>query len=319
MEDFKSWAIARVMEITKASDYLPLRIEMDGYASFDIVARRGKESIAIKIIYNVDTLKSDVAHDLKKISVRLEMIVVVIGARTGSGKLEDGVMYFRHQIPIMNMYTFREYMEGRKPIMYSGPGGYYIHINGKRMQDLRTQKGKSIGYLSGKIGISRRSISLYETGNSTTPEIFKKLNELLEDDISEKISIIDVCREWVSEFPEFGEAFTDIMGEVQETMNGIGFLTDFFRKSPFDAITEENKDAVYVMGISNGDIFDVKKINSLKNLCHILEKDPVLISTMNTTRDSLGGISLITLSELKTLSTPEQLKRRIESLKESSY
>lgn len=319
MEDFKTWAIARVMEITQASAYLPLRIEMEGYASFDIVARREKESIAIKIIYNIDTLKSEVAHDLRKISVRLEIIVVVIGARSGSGKLEDGVMYFRHRVPIMNMHTFREYLEGKKPIMYSGPGGYYIHINGKRMQDIRTQRGKSIGYISGKIGISRRSISLYETGNSTTPEIFKKLNEILEEDISERISISDMCREWASDFQQFEEAFTDIMGEVQQTMNSMGFLTDFFRKSPFDAISEENKDAFYVMSISNGDIFDEKKINSLKNLCSILEKDPVLISTMNTTRDRVGGISLISLSELKSLSSSDQLKRRVESLKENSY
>ncbi len=319
MEDFKTWAIARVMNITQSLEFLPLRIEMEGYASFDILARRDNESIAIKIIYNIDTLRPDIAHDLKKISVRLEMLVVVIGARSGSGKLEDGVMYFRHQIPIMNIYTFREYMEGRKPVIYSGPGGYYVHINGKKMQELRTQMGKSIGYLSGKIGISRRSISLYETGNSTSPEIFKKLNEILEEDISEKISISDLCSQWSSEFSMFEEAFTDVMGEVQTTMNNIGFLTDFFRKSPFDAISEEKKDAFYVMSITDRDMFEERKINSLKNLCKILEKDPVLISTRNTTKDSVGGISLITLSQLKDISSPEQLKRRIDSIHESSY
>ena len=319
MEDFKTWAIRKVLEESSKGGYTPIRMDLDGAISFDIVAKRDNEIMAIKIIYNIDTLKPEIANDLKRISIRLEMQVLVIGSRSGTGILEDGVMYFRYQIPIMNMWTFREYIEGKKPVTYSGPGGYYVHIDGKKMQELRTSKGKSIGYLSGKIGISRRSISLYETGNSTTLDVYRKLSELMEEDLSTSLDIMEICKQWVKEPENDDEYLTGFMGQVRETLKGIGLLTEFFSKSPFDAISEEKKESLFVMDINQGENYIERRISTLKNLCNILERDPVVISIENTFRDSIGGVSIFSLSELKSIENSESIRRKIESVKESGY
>ncbi|MHB1440999.1 MAG: hypothetical protein ACYCSO_09395 [Cuniculiplasma sp.] len=315
MEDYKTWAIKQLMEILKANDYLPIEVEMDGAISFDILARGNEESLILKIIYNVDTLRIDTASELQKISLNLDLVAVIIGFRSGTGDLEDNIMYFRHKVPIMTIATFKEYVKGNKPTMYSGPGGYYVHINGKKMQELRSRKGCSIGYISGKINISRRSVSLYETGNSTTLEVYNKLRNILGEDISQSIDLKDFQKESGNDFNDLWEP-SEILKGIRNIMERFGMMTEFFKKLPFDALSEEHSDPIYIMGISDNNQFESKKITSIRNICNVLEKDPVLISTGSTSREVIGGCSVISLHELSQMESLDSFQKRINKIKE---
>ena len=257
--------------------------------------------------------------ELYRLSSSMGLISIIIGYRSGSGELEDNIMYFRHKIPIMTVETFREYIKGNKPAKYSGPGGYYINIDGKKMQEARSRKGCSIGYVSGKIGISRRSISLYESGTSTTIDVFSKLKAFLGEDISRSINLRETMRESKFDVDEDSFCENEFLKGIKEIMGGFGMITEFFKKLPFDALSEEQSELVYIMGISERDQFEARKINYIRNICTILGKEPVLISTTDTTKDTMGGCSLITFKELLEMGSLENFQRRIEKIKESTH
>jgi putative transcriptional regulator len=187
------------------------------------------------------------------------------------------------------------------------------------MQEARSRKGCSIGYVSGKIGISRRSISLYESGTSTTIDVFSKLKAFLGEDISRSINLRETMRE--SKFDTDEESFyeNEFLKGIKEIMGGFGMITEFFKKLPFDALSEEQSELVYIMGISERDQFEARKINYIRNICTMLEKEPVLISTTDTTKDTMGGCSLITFKELLEMGSLENFQRRIEKIKESTH
>ena len=216
----------------------------------------------------------------------------------------------------MTIETFREYVKGNRPNIYSGPGGYYVNIDGRKMQELRAKKGCSIGYVSGKIGMSRRSISLYETGNSTTLDVFNKLKSLLGEDISKSIDLRETLKG--SKLDNVTEESADeFIRGIKQVMGGFGMITEFFRRVPFDALSEEQSEIMYIMGISEKNKFESKKIEYIRNICNILEKEPVLISTTDTSREMIGGCSVITFKELLELGSLENFQKRIEKIKES--
>src|SRR6266568_1799115 len=68
--------------------------------SFDLVARRDDTLLIVKVLQNVDALARETAHELKVIARTLEGSPLVVGERTGTGALEDGVIYNRFGVPI---------------------------------------------------------------------------------------------------------------------------------------------------------------------------------------------------------------------------
>jgi putative transcriptional regulator len=315
VEDYKSRISKEIKEFLKANDFLYTEITMDGSFTFDILARGSSENLIIKIIYNVDTLKPDHSNELQRLASIMGFVVMIIGSKSGSGDLEDGIMYFRHKVPIVTLDTFKEYIFGNKPNVYSGPGGYYVHINGRKMQELRIRNGCSIGYVSGKVGISRRSVSLYETGSSTTLDVYYKIRNLLGEEISQTIDLNSMVHEWETENSQT-VVYNDFFKNVNEILSSLGMMTEFFKRLPFDAIGEEQKEIKYVMGISEEVEFQAQKIGFIRELCNILEREPVLISSRNTTKESIGGCSIIGFKELSEIDNIESFRRRIEKIKE---
>src|SRR5438105_3699465 len=69
--------------------------------SFDLVARRERDLVMVKILGNVDALSEPIAQEIKVLCKFLDARPILVGLRSGAGNLEDGVVYNRHDIPIM--------------------------------------------------------------------------------------------------------------------------------------------------------------------------------------------------------------------------
>ena len=61
------------MTILRANDYLPIEIDMEGSLSFDILAKGSEETVILKSVYNVDTLKIDMASELYRLSTSMDL------------------------------------------------------------------------------------------------------------------------------------------------------------------------------------------------------------------------------------------------------
>lgn len=77
--------IARVREVlARAGFYVSKPLNMRSI-SFDIVARRDRTLLIIKILSNVDAFNKENAEEMKTLAEALQASPIMIGERTGSG------------------------------------------------------------------------------------------------------------------------------------------------------------------------------------------------------------------------------------------
>ncbi|HEB37217.1 MAG TPA: transcriptional regulator, partial [Thermoplasmatales archaeon] len=93
---------------------------------FDLIARREKDVLILKILTNIDAFTDQVARDLKSLACLLKASLILVGEKDGSAKLEDDVVYFRNGIPTITPNTLKNYLVHNLPIqVYAAPGGFY--------------------------------------------------------------------------------------------------------------------------------------------------------------------------------------------------
>src|ERR1041385_3814202 len=91
--------------------------------SFDLVARRDKDLLILKVLGNVDALSEPIAQEMKVLCKFLAARPLLVGQRAGTGQLEPGVVYARHDIPIVTPDTLEQYvLHGDAPVVFAAPG-----------------------------------------------------------------------------------------------------------------------------------------------------------------------------------------------------
>ncbi|EQB67579.1 MAG: transcriptional regulator [Thermoplasmataceae archaeon] len=307
MDDYRKGMIEYTGRFLRESGFSLSACDLDGLSSFDLIARRENESYVIKVLYNVDPFRIENAIEISRIGKMLGSAVLLIGERAGNGFLEDGIVYFRHSIPIMSTETFHNYVNGEKPLVYAGPGGYYVSLDGKKMQEARSRSRLSIGNVSMSIGTSRRSISLYESGNSATLEVFQKLTRILKEDISRRIDISEYTNTKEDE-PEKPE--DEFLFDIYTNMIKIGLDMNLIRKAPFNALARDNiKESLFLMGLFEDLAMNRERILAIKNISDLMEKFPLLVSRQDTTKETVGGCSVITAKKLSEISDHDEFLR----------
>src|SRR5439155_849633 len=118
---------------------------------FDFVARRDDTLLIVKVLQNVDALNKETAHELLEVARILEASPLVVGERSGTGSLEDGVIYTRFGVSILSRRTLGEFLEeGVPPFLYSAPGGLYVRLDADALRRLREERQVSLGALERK-------------------------------------------------------------------------------------------------------------------------------------------------------------------------
>ena len=73
---------------------------------FDSVAK-SELTFFVKRLKNANSLTKNSADDLKLISKIPECFSIVVAEKFNYEKLEDGIVYERHELPVVNKKTFR--------------------------------------------------------------------------------------------------------------------------------------------------------------------------------------------------------------------
>ena len=316
MDEGRSSLIEKLRLILLERDFAVSDRDFVGYPIFDIIARREEERFIIKILQNIDTFREANALELMRLSPLVSATPVVVGDRTGSGKLESGVVYYRHSTPILSAETFKDYLDGYGPFISSGPGGFYVSIDGETLRKRREMLGFSIGYLSNKVGISRRSISLYESGSAVTIDIFMKLEELLECELQKSLDLMDLYREMKVNYSE--EIADGFFREAFDLMINRGYEIKGVKKSPFDAVAKESPADVFLVGMLEDLAVKAERVRSIKNIADIFGTQSFLISRMATTRENYGGCPVLSLAEIKNTVDSSEISSLIEKRKSSA-
>lgn len=272
--------------------------------AFDLVARRDEDLLIVKVLTNVDSLDADVARELRVLAKVLDGSAVLVGERASSRDLETGVVYARHDVPLVTLESLEEHLlEGVPPLVYAAPGGFYVNIDGEALTHLREDRELSLGQLADVAGVSRRSISMYEEGMGAMVDVAAKLEEFLEAPIVEELDPFTVPRDHdETRVPEAVDGVAGLEGEVFGHMGRMGFQIVPVGRSPFHAISRPRDGApgeLILTEIGEMGATLAKRARVMAQVTSIMERVGAVFVQDRKTRTAVEGTPVVDREELE--------------------
>lgn len=265
---------------------------------FDLVARRDDTLLIVKVFQNVDALSKETAHELKVIARTLEGSPLVVGERSGTGPLEDGVIYSRFGVPILCQSTLLEFLEeGIPPFLFSAPGGLYVRLDADALRRMRDDRGLSLGALAEIAGVSRRTIQMYLEGMAATLDVAMRLEDFLSEPLAlpvDPFSFVDDATSGKRLAPRL-EGFER---ELFQRLERLGYDVLPTARSPFDALSKRET-TTFLTGVGGAEIALDRKAEVVSNISRVVEKDSVMFVVRRSVRMSIRGVPLIGREELR--------------------
>lgn len=275
--------------------------------SFDLVARRDRDLLILKVLSNVDALSEAIAQEMKVLCKFLDARPILVGVRAGTGDLENGVVYARHDIPIMTPSTLEDYvLHGDAPVIFAAPGGFYVHLDARALRAAREAQALSLGMVAQIAGVSRRAIQMYEEGMSASIDAAMRLEEFLQSTLIRPLDPFQAFDprsfQPPAPQPERGDPMEEL---VTRLLQGLGYEVRSTRRSPFNALSTQDK-TTYLTGMGADSPQLRRRARIVSSVSRITER-PGFFVVERTTRTTLEGMPVVTRAELDTLSDPEKI------------
>lgn len=243
--------------------------------SFDLIARENGTLLVIKVVTHIDSVSEEAAFDLDVIAEHLGGVPLIVGERAREAELERGAVYVRYGIYAISIATLYDYfVEKIPPLVYASPGGLYVNINGDALRELRERRSMSLGDLGQVLGVSRRTISKYESGMGTTLEVAIRIEEYFNTGVVESINIVK--REPAESGPETSKK-RSVPGIPIEFLEQLGMQLHTLRGAPFQALLTFDKHTI-LTGYGTAQKV-VKRAALISNLSKIAKKHAMCIIT----------------------------------------
>ncbi len=278
--------------------------------SFDLVARRDGELVMLKVLHNVDALNEPIASEIKLLCRFLNAKPMLVGSRAGTGVLEDGVIYNRHDIPIMTPATLEEYMlGGSPPMVFAAPGGLYVRIDPAALRAARAAHALSLGAMAQIAGVSRRAIQMYEQGMSASIDAAMRLEEFLDTEIIRPTDPMSTFDPMAYEPPAEEREEDPLEALLTRLLTGLGYEVRATRRSPFQAISTAEKET-FLTGMGEDSPALRRRARIVHSVSRITER-PGFFVVERTTRTELHGMPVVTREELRHLTDPDKILKLI--------
>lgn len=303
--------VESVLRILAKAGYVVTDLVETKPRCFDIVARKGDIVLLLKVLYNVDSLKPEMAKEMKIIAKLLKASPIVVGEKFKNDYLERGVVYNRHGLPVINTATFYDFVvDGVYPIVYSAPGGYYVKIDGEKLRKLREKLGLSIGDLAKILGVSRRTVKKYEENIDTSLETALKLGEIFGDEVIEAIDLLNFVK---GEDYNVEYNFAGKEKEIVKHLECIGVKIYPIKHAPFDMVTQAEEESI-LTGIKQVREID-RRASILGRISRVLDTKAVYIVDRKV-KVEVNSVAFVMKDELQCLSSARDfislLKEKIE-------
>ena len=286
-------------------------------SSFDLAARRDATLLLLKVLKNIDALDAEEARRLHELGALFPAVVLVIGQSSGVSELESGVVYTRYDVPIVNEETLKDYLEkGVPPYLYASPGGTFAPVDGARLRVLRSGRGLSLGGLASVAGVSRRAIPLYEDGAGAEVTVIERIEEYLGEPIVRPILLFEATlprpgerTEEEEPGPEVAERMRAPSGDpwrdrVLCQLDDMGLDVTVTSRAPFDALARTPDILLAALGSLRTALH---RAEVLHGLARVAEGHALFVVRERVHRPSIGGLAVLSDSELKRHRDPDEL------------
>ncbi|MCD1294926.1 transcriptional regulator [Methanocella sp. CWC-04] len=277
--------------------------------SFDLGARRGKTFLLIKVLSNIEGLGEETSLEMRRLAVLFSGSPIIIGEHTNDHPLESGAVYLRYGIPCINIETLHDFfVEEVPPLVYAAPGGLYVEIDGDTLKAIREVKGISLGDMSKQLGVSRRTISKYESGMNATIEIALRLEEILDSPIARPINILitlDKARQEQNQPNDLRKA-NPLERDALSALMNIGFEVYHTTRAPFNALSRDDYNKM-LTGVSDYTEVMLKKAKFMSSLASVAGTYSLFIVDGMRHPKQIGNTLLIMREDLKDINDTEDL------------
>ncbi|MBI4362036.1 MAG: transcriptional regulator [Euryarchaeota archaeon] len=285
-----------------------------GPSSFDVVARRGDLLLLLKVQPNVDALAEPTSRETRFLAGRLSGRPLVVGRRTRSEVLIEGVVYRRHGIASMSLETLESFLlENEPPTAYAAPGGVYVEVDGPALRAARLRRNLSLGDLASALGVSRRTIQKYEEeGMSTTVDKALRLEEYLGEPLVRPVNPLLQSPPAEAEAPPPEPPGETDPGqqEVFRRLRELGFEVHATRQAPFQAVSETQKTTL-LTGVSRDTPELPRRVRIVQSISQVAQTPAVFILRGRAPDHPIEQTTLVTQGELEEVNHPRELLDRI--------
>lgn len=286
-------------------------------SSFDLAARRDATLLLLKVLKNIDALDAEEARRLTELGGLFPAIVLVVGQSSGASDLEPGVVYTRYDVPIINEETLTDFLDkGVPPYLYASPGGTFAPVDGERLRLLRIDRGLSLGGLAAVAGVSRRAIQLYEDGAGAEVTVIERIEAYLGEPIVRPILLFEVVHETPEPPPDrdrpgpppIEHAFFPTGDPWRDGVLGLlghmGLDVTVTARAPFDALARTP--AILLAGLGSLRTA-LHRAEILHGLARVAEGHALFVVRERVHRPSIGGLAVLSDSELRRHRDPDEL------------
>lgn len=277
---------------------------------FDFVAKKDDRTIFVKVSSDVDSFSPHGVQELQHIAGRVSAASVIVSQQAHGKPLEDDTVYSRNGIFVVTKKTVKGMtLQTGNPLIYAGPGGYSVEVDGELVEKRRKELGLSMGKLASMIGVSRRTLYGYERGMAkASVKSAYNLAETLGVPVAKPIRILSRTQ----------KHRRCLLIRAKQTITGQPLLQKFFRKfafcdilpvyrAPFDFIMNFKQDRDVIMGgvASKREKNLDRRIGEIVSVSNVIGAQPVLVTEKRKTLSD--DINCVCLNELPAMCTPENL------------
>ena len=269
--------------------------------SFDLAARKDELLLLFKVLTNIDGLNERTAMEIGRLANHLLGSPLLVGEKSRDQYLERGAVYFRYGIPTISLPTLADcLLEGVLPLVYAAHGGLYVRIDGLRMRQMRIDRGISLGALASELGVSRRTISKYETEDmDTSIDVAIKLEEIFEQELIQPVDPF-------ASGPLEGEP-EQVTDNTLRLLLEIGFEVFPTAQAPFNAITRD-EDLVVLTGVSKFSQTMLKKARLMSSLSTVARTHSAVIVDGEAKIERVDETAIIEKKELEDIYDPMEFE-----------
>jgi len=278
--------------------------------SFDVAARRGRDTVLVKILGNIDAFDGRTGAEMRRLGEYLRATPIVIGLRTRDEDLKPGVVYFRHGVPVLSPDTAMDlFVEEVPPLIYAAPGGLYVNIDSKILEDVRQEREWSLGKLAKELGVSRRTVSKYEDGMDASVDVAAKLEELFDAPLTSPVEVLEGTEEIRDDEPTPDDPDVDPEDEpIVTVLTRVGFDVHPTERAPFKTVSEnEQRRQQMLTGHSEFTETAEKRARIMSSVGNVIETTSVYVVD-RATREAVDGTALIEESEMEAIDDADELR-----------
>lgn len=278
--------------------------------SFDVVARKGDTLLLVKAFTNADSLGEPLAHELRTLATLLNASPLLVGERSSAGPLEDGVLYFRHRVPLVTPGTLEAHLlRDEPPLVYAAPGGYYVNVDGSVLRALRESRQLSLGQIAEAAGVSRRAVAMYEEGMGALVEIAERLETFFAEPLVRPVEVFQ--RPEPGTIPEFdpNQVREALEREMLAMLQRMGFMVVPTERSVFNAVGQDprRREQLVLTGIGEVDPVMAERARALQSIGSVVEREVVILVRDRKSREQVSGAAVIARDELARMDEPAEV------------